>query len=482
MFRRLAKDIAVYGAGDLLFKFVGFAVFPIYAHVFSVEDFGIMALGMVTAGLVSIIANLGLNNAVQRFYWDPLTKENDQPMIISTGLFVLCIWSIVLVGILVGVLYHTHGIIYARYKLAWMILALALLTVIPEQVLQYALDTIRLHFAPWKYTLVSFLKNFLGVALGLVLILAFEIGVVGVFWGGFVAALVGVPVALFLIRKDLAWRLDSSAARQLLGFGYPFIFAGAAYWIFGSMDRWMLAELSDNVQVGLYSIAFKLAGIMIFVNTAFGQAWSPMAIKILRDEPNYRELYGKLLTSWFYFLALVGSGIALFGYEALYVLTPAEYWPAASVVGAIAMGLVLSGTTQITMVGISLERKTKLLAVSAWATAIVNFLLNWLLIPYWGALGAAIATFLSYGLLTGMLLFWSQSLHPIPLEKSKLIFCVIVVGAMLVLSSYIGRFAWTINILALKFSALTAITLGAFWLRIVDSSGLVVLFQFRRWA
>ena len=50
-----------------------------------------------------------------------------------------------------------------------------------------------------------------------------------------------------------------------------FIFAGIAYWIFGSMDRWMISILSDNVQVGLYSVAFKFASIVLFINTAFGK-------------------------------------------------------------------------------------------------------------------------------------------------------------------------------------------------------------------
>lgn len=479
MLKRLGKDIAVYGGGDFLFRLIAFAVFPVYAHAFSVEDFGIMSLAMVAAGLVGIFANVGLNNAVQRFYWDPATQQSRQPILVTTGLTLLVGWSVILILMLLISFYPMRHLIYNRYGLAWTIVVLAFLAIIPEQILQYALDTIRLHFKPWKFALISFAKNLLGVVIGLILIFGFDMGILGIFWGALAAATIAAPLAIFLIRKDLVLSIDSQVGRQLFDYGYPFIFTGIGYWIFGSMDRWMLAELSDNTQVGLYSVAFKFATVLLFLNAAFGQAWSPMAIKIRRESENYRDVYSRILTNWFFALVFVGAFLAIFCYEALYLLTPPSYWGAAPALGILVMGLVLSGTTQITALGISLERKTHFLAIAAWIAALANFLLNLILIPRWGALGAGFATCVSYGVLTGLFFIWSQKLHPIPVEKAKLIYLLFLVVAIGVLSVYFASLSWSVGLLAIKVSLLLLVILGAWIMRIIDLSLINKLFQAR---
>lgn len=69
--KSLGKDVAVYGAGEFAFKFIAFAVFPIYAHVFSVAEFGLWGLLTVSASLLGYVVNMGVNQAVQRYYFDP---------------------------------------------------------------------------------------------------------------------------------------------------------------------------------------------------------------------------------------------------------------------------------------------------------------------------------------------------------------------------------------------------------------------------
>ncbi len=471
---RLGKDIAVYGAADFIFRFIGFATFPVYAHVFTVEQFGIYALVSTTMGIIALVANMGLNNAAQRFYWDPETERSMQPTIVSTGLGVLMGWSFAVVLALVFGLYPVRELLSERYGVTWTIALLALATIVPEQALQYCLDTLRLHFTPWKFALVSFLKHLVGVVAGLILILAFDAGLEGLFLGGLIGAIISVPLALALIRRDLAFAFDGETARRLVAFGHPFIFGGLGYWIFASADRWMLAELSDATQLGLFAIAYKFGTAVLFLNSAFGQAWSPVAHKIRREDADYRRTFARILSVWFFFLALAGSTVALFGPEVLRLLTPAEYWPAASALGILVMGVVLAGTTQITAVGISISRRTRLLALAAWITALTNVGLNFILIPAMGAAGAATSTFLSYGVLTGLYLTWSQGLHPIPLEKAKLAYCAALVVSVAAASLALGQLEVSVTLAILKAAALAAMAGGGLVLGIVKLSSVRV--------
>jgi O-antigen/teichoic acid export membrane protein len=200
--------------------------------------------------------------------------------------------------------------------------------------------------------------------------------------------------------------------------------AAGAYWIFGSMDRWLLAELSDMAEVGLFSIAVKFAGIIAFMMTAFGSAWSPFAYRLRIENPDYRAIYAQVSVLWFFFLAIAGLGIGLFSSEVLRLFTPASYWPAAPVVSIVATGLVLYGTTTMTCMGFLINRRSDLLSRGAWSAAACNVAANLLFVPYMGAIGAALATCLTYALLTAMYFNWSQTQHEIPLCKRHLVLCV----------------------------------------------------------
>jgi O-antigen/teichoic acid export membrane protein len=286
-------------------------------------------------------------------------------------------------------------------------------------------------------------------------------------------AVVGVPIALFLIREQLALKFDLPIAKRFLGFGYPFIYAGLAYWMLNSLDKWMLIEWSSETQLGLYSIAAKFAGVALAINAAFGQAWSPNALKMRAEDRSYRDQYSRVLSIWCFFLALVGTVAVLFGHEALRLLTPKEYWTAAPAIAPLVMGVVLFGTTQITAIGISLENRTELFAKIAWLAVISNGLLNFVLIPRFGAVGASVATFLSYLILTGSYLAWSQKLHPIPLRKISLLYSV----AIIIIMTFAGLLAFdlaalSLRVLLIKCAIIGFILVGGIVVGVVDRNSL----------
>lgn len=466
MSRKLVRDVAIYGGGDVIIKLLSFAVFPIYAHFFTVEQFGVMTLVTTAAGFVAIFLNMGSNHAVQRFYWDPGTREGERAILVSTGLWMLMGGAVVVTGLTLSLLYSLRGQIFERYDILWIFLVLALAGNIPSEILQYSQNVLRLHFAPWRFMVVSACNNLFGVLLGLFFILYLDQGLTGFFLGSFVALITTLPLGLWFIRGDLKPQFDRLWAAKLFGFGYPFIFSGIAYWIFGSLDRWMLSELSNNTEVGWYSIAFRFATIMVLLNSAFGQAWSPYAMKVYADDSKYRTVFSRIFSFLFGGLTIVGLGLSLFGKEILMLTTPEPYWNAATTLGIVAMSMVLAGTQQITALGISFEKRTHLFSFGAWTTAILNFVLNLVLIPLWGANGAALATLMSYGTLSGMFLYWTQQLHPLPFEKLKLVFTLAVLVLGLAVSAYLNRFTWGIYLVLPKVAFIIAVLVSAFAFKI----------------
>lgn len=480
MLRQLFREIAIYGTGDLIFNLIKFAVLPIYAHLFTVEEFGVISLVTVFSGLIGFLLNMGMDNAVQRYYWDSKECGKGRAILVSTGLWVLLIWSIFFTATMIFILYPFGNKIELRYHVLWSFIFLSLASNVPTQILQYSQNVLRLHFSPWKFTLVSGWKNLSGILLGLLLIIVFKQGLFGFFWGHFGALMLSFPLGVWLIRKELKFHFDKEIAKKLVLFGYPYIFANLGYWIFGSLDRWMLSELSDNTEVGLYSIAFRFATIIIFINTAFGQAWAPSAMKMYADRADYREIFSRVLSYLFFGLTVIGVIISLFGLEILKLTTPPSYWPASTILSIIGMGMVVSGTQQITALGIFFAKKTYLIPFAAWITALFNFILNWILIPKVGALGAAITTLLSYGGLSGIYLYWSQKFHPIPLGIKPLCISLSILLVTLLFSFYLNRLEWNVLLLVSKAIFCGLVIGSGFLFDLLKGSDLKMIIQWKK--
>ena len=127
-------------------------------------------------------------------------------------------------------------------------------------------------------------------------------------------------MGIWFIKKDLKLnKWNAKWAKELISFGYPFIYVGIAHWLFGYIDRWMLASMTSVEEVGIYSVAFRFASIVIFFSVAFGQAWSPLAIKIRTDYPvQYRAIYGQILLLLLFWLLSVGGIVSLFAGEGIF--------------------------------------------------------------------------------------------------------------------------------------------------------------------
>lgn len=430
LLRALLQDSVIYGGADFLTKLVAFLVFPLIAASLNPHSFGTLELILTTVNLLGLVMNCGLNNSTQRFYWDSETPEAKQPSLVSGGLFTQLALGLLLTVLVVVFLPTIEAFIASTTSdVTRITLFSALLLMIVIQVTQYLLDVTRLHFAPYKFLIFSSLSRVLTILGAAYAVIVLARGVEGFVIAQALIGLAIIPLGLWFVKRELTWRIDIALLKQQIIFGYPFIFAGMAYWLFGSMDRWMLANMASVEETGVYSVAFRFASVVLFVSAAFGQAWSPYSMKLRMNFPHhYRRIYAHILLILLFAMLVIGGGLALFAGEIIGWLMPTSYYAAGVPLAILAFGIILQATTQITAIGISLEKRTGILAQMAWITALINLLGNYLLIPYYGATGAAIATLFSYFILTAGYLFYSQKLHPLPIAWKPLLW-LLVLGA-----------------------------------------------------
>ncbi len=425
-----------------------------------------MEILYVSSAMLGFFVRGGLNNSIQRYYWSEQYSVQQKKVLVGTGLLMVFAYaSVLFVGLfllrdwIVGI----SGTLGVALTVSG-VLAMTLLAVV-TQLQQFFLDVMRLGFQKLSFLgfslccrIIVYIGAFLLVFIGAASVDGF---IMALAMGG----LIFLPFGYYLIRRVIQLKFDSSVASTLFKYGYPFIFVDIAYWLFSSIDRWMLASMTGLDSVGEYSVAWRMASIVMFASMAFGLAWSPYAIKLKTDFPEqYKKLYSTVLTAVLAAFVLIAGCVSIFSGEILHVLFKGKYDSVALALIILVLCVVLQATHHVIALGISLEGRTYWFARLAWVSVLINIVGNYFLLPIWGVNGAAVSTLLSYVFLTVAYYYVSRKLHYIPYDYMRLIVIFCVLCALIVLSVMLRAYELDFISIVLKVLILIAASLFCLWL------------------
>lgn len=441
MIRRLFKDFAVYGIGDLLLKAISIFTFPIYTRLFTVEQYGILNTVATVTGLASAILVLGSDSAYARYFFDAEDDEGRQT-VTSTALLSVSVWSLAAAMVLTFLSRKISSWTFETPEFATLF-TLSLASIPLTLANSICAQALRNQFRASLFSALNAATVVLTIVLTLVCVLVLNLGLSGVLTGGLIAAGIILPIRLWFIRDLIRLRFSADLLGKLLSYGLPLVPTSLAYWVFTGSDRIVLSKLSTLEQVGLYSVANQMCMIGAFLYNALGQAWSPHAMEIYsKDEKKASEFFGQVMTFILVGFGIFAVGISAFAREALLLLATPEFVGAAAAVAPLALGFVAYATTQVTGIGISLKKKTYYFAVFAWLAAILNVVLNIVTVPSGGMIASAWATAAAYTFLTIAYFFVAQRLFFVKYQTAAIAFLIPLI---------------------ISFSALT------YWIPVIDS-------------
>ncbi len=422
------RGFMIYGTGEILARLITFLGFLFLARTLSKSDYGLLESYVVTIGLISVVGSVGLNNALQAFYYSkedyPEVSESQR---LSTAFYTLLIWQMIIVvplAILIATLYK----LTPSMELAFLLANIAALST----QLQLMQDVFRLRFQAFKY-LVSTILSKGGTAVFSVTMILMGAGIKGYLWGYFLALIASFILLLYFLWEDLTLKLHLSLARSMLRYGFPFILVGTGIWAFTSLDRWLLASFLDFNAVGDYGFAVRISFLVSFLSLAFGQAWSPMVFKLKESRPtDYLAIYADSFLSFVLVIALLASAISIFSPEVQCLLFHDKYKDALPAILILCFTAVIQATTNFTGIGISLSRKTRYFAMFTWLAAGISLLGNSILIPYWGINAAAAMNFFSNSILSIMYFIKSQKEYRMLFEKKNIIWFALLISYLFI--------------------------------------------------
>lgn len=207
--------------------------------------------------------------------------------------------------------------------------------------------------------------------------------------------IISILLVLLYFRKYIGWKEDLANKMEIVKYSAGFIPIGLSSYIVSYVDLVLINNLQGSNASGVYSYAYKFAIIYSGFSQAFVTANRPNLFNLLKDN-NENEVISQM-RSMFKLITVLACVFIFFAADAGKILSlKPEFDAALHLLPVLILAYVFSDMAEIYNFFLYYSKKVKLFYVSFVTTAIVNFVLNLLLIPRYGYEIAAYTTLVSF--------------------------------------------------------------------------------------
>lgn len=208
------------------------------------------------------------------------------------------------------------------------------------------------------------------------------------------SALIGIFYVIFYKKhSDSTFKFSFSAAKEMLRPSIAFIASGIMIYVYGQTDRIMIGKIINKTAVGYYSCAATISTLIGFIAQAIMNSGKPLIMEEAdRDKYLYLKKIRQTIAGVMWLMIIYSVGLLLFGRLVVYLLFGEAYLPAVTSMKVLVWCEGFSYVGTIRNMYLTCENKTKYAFLFSFVGAILNIILNLILIPVIGILGASIAT------------------------------------------------------------------------------------------
>lgn len=398
-YKKLISNTAILGIGTFSSKLLVYLLMRLYTAYLSAEQFSSADLITQSANLLMPLAACGIVESIFRFTLDK-ADEQRKNVVFSTGINILLLAEIAFL-VLSPLLFLADGY-FGGY--AWMIIIYVTTANLHAAVSQY----LRAKGETTLFAVQGIINTALVITLNVLFLAVFNMGVMGYVLSIIVADAV---VTLFLVIYRRLWRVysvrsfDKETAKQMLKYSLPMIPTTIFWWITSVSDRFMiigmlegsLGEAGAKAVNGIYSAAQKIPTIITLLTSIFMEAWHFSAVTETEDDLEARKsFFEEVFRSFSGLLFLAAGAIVLLSEILTRLMVTDAFFESARFIPFLVIATTFSGLVSFTGSVYIVEKKSMLSFLTSMAGALSNIVLNVILIPRFGAMGAAVATVASY--------------------------------------------------------------------------------------
>jgi len=427
------RDTFVYSLSNIAPKIVGVILLPLFTAKLALNDFGNWDLIDNTIQILTEVAILGqassiifLNNSKE--YKD---QKESSLFTLTSFVFVVCATLVLMTELIIS----NYSSFFEHSQFKSIYIRLISYIVLLRVMNNLFLAKVRADEEAAYYSIISIIKTLLMTVLTIYFVAWINSGIEGILYAALIAEIFTVIVLVVKVIPKMKFDFDNKIFKTALKFGFPLIFSSLGFMLLNQSDRFIIKFLLGSKSVAIYGLGYRVAGVLnMFLILPFSLGLLPLAYKYY-GTPDDKRFFQKLMTYSTFFFVWGFIFLSLFSKEFIRIFAPQnEYRSAYVIIPIILLAYALSGMRLTASLGMFLTKNTKHVAWITICSAVFNIILNFIFIPQYGILAAAVNTLVSFMIFYFVTQIFSNKYFKIPYEHSKL-FIMIFTGTAL--SSFI---------------------------------------------
>jgi O-antigen/teichoic acid export membrane protein len=415
--KRLGTQSAIYGIGGIVSRLIAVFLLPVYTVYLGTKGFGQIETIVALTAVLVIVLRMGITSAFFRFYFDSEDTAR-RTLIVRTSFWFTM--GMATLGLVVGWIFAAQIADWLNLGDAWLVRA-GFVGLWAQMNYAQMTSLFRVEERPVGFAIASVANVLITIGATIALVVGAHKGAIGAVVGNFLGTLTVYIVLLAYRRYQLGLQFDRGLLRAMNRFGLPLVPSALALWAINLIDRLFINGYKGQSEVGIYSLAVRIASVIVFLMTAFQLAWPAFAYSI-RDDSAARRTYAYVLTYLLFVTCWMSLALGSLAPWLVSLLAPhGNFARSAGAVPFLCFGVAAYSGYSVLAIGVGRTRQTQLNWIVSGAAALVNIVLCIALIPPYGMLGAAVATLVSYvALFLGMWLR-TRAIYPVPYQWRRIL-------------------------------------------------------------
>lgn len=410
MIKKFLSDSFLYVIASLFTKGLSFLMLPIYIGYLSITEYGVFDYILTIGTFLGICISLEIAQSVMRFAPESINDLDRHSRYISNGLW-FTLFSYLILIIFSSFFLDSLSVYLTGEDYNQQVVFVALVTFMSTALMYYVSVIYRSRLNAKAATMSSAASGFFVAILSLIFIYVFDLGLISLLLAMIIGQCSVVLINIIKLREIIVFKIDYKLLYKMLRFSAPLILSSLGVILSTMVDRIMIKEMLTFDEVAIYGVAARFAALVALLIVGFQSALTPLVYSNLKDK-NLKSNLLKLLKGY----VLIGSGLVffliVFSDLLINVVVGADYKESASLIPIIASAVLLH-SAYIFFPGLSIVKKTSVLAVINILAGLSNIALNYLFLPKYGVVGAAYATLISAGLYFSLNAYFSEKNYPL---------------------------------------------------------------------
>jgi O-antigen/teichoic acid export membrane protein len=388
--KRFLKDSSIYALDPIFTRLIIFFLLPLYTSYLSPADYGNLQYILTFGAFFTSFIDLGLFSSFWKYKSESSEYRKDEVVLNIIITIIFCGVSLLIVSILFKSVFLRNSLI------GWLVI-IYFISAVMRKIFDTAAILMQANFKATLYVTASAIHACLLLGVNILFVAKLRMNVSGVIYGYLTTSIIVSSVFSYIIVRNMGGRLNPRLIKEMLAYGVPIMIGNLAAVAIAMSDRFFLKAFSTDTELGLYSFGSKFGELIrVLLINSFFLAWNPLRWEI------YEMANGKEIFARSYRVLLIGLPVlALVLLSGVLILVPyvtfnPEYLAGMKITAIITFSYIFHGIYYFNAMGMLFEKKTSVIMYIIIASGITNIILNYLLVPKLGMLGAAIASIGSY--------------------------------------------------------------------------------------